>query len=196
MKDKNGLSHSQHRSIDRDHRKAAKVAKLIYTSDSTEGIRRVKKGKNYLFIYKNKNITNPWELERIKKLAIPPSWSDVWICPKASGHIQATGTDLNGRKQYRYHARWNELRNETKFHRLLEFGKALPLLRKRLKKDITSTEMTAEKVLAAAISLMEETYIRVGNNGYEKLYGSYGRSHKRQFFGERLSHLGRIHPGY
>lgn len=174
MKEKNGLSRTLHRSIYNDHRKAARVAKLVYTTDTGEGIRRTKKGKSWSYIYKGKPITSDAELTRIRKLAIPPSWSDVWICPKPAGHIQATGIDLNGRKQYRYHARWNELRNETKFHRLLEFGKALPSLRKKVKADIKLPTMTAEKVLATAISLMEETYIRVGNNGYEKLYGSYG----------------------
>jgi DNA topoisomerase-1 len=168
------LSHEKHRMIDKDHRKAARAAHLQYICDNKEGIIRHKRGKGLYYSFKSKPLKNKQELARIKKLAIPPSWTNVWICASSSGHIQATGLDLNGRKQYRYHTDWTSLRNETKFHHLLEFGKALPLLRKRTKKDITNSEMTASKVLAAAIQLMEQTYIRVGNNGYEKLYGSYG----------------------
>jgi DNA topoisomerase I len=168
------LSHLQHRKLDKDHRQAAKAAHLQYVNDKLEGIQRKKKGDQYTYTYKNKPVRDKDELMRIKKLAIPPSWDNVWISRHPAGHIQATGTDLNGRKQYRYHASWNSLRNETKFHRMLEFGKALPLLRKRIAKDLAEKELTANKVVATAIRLMEETHIRVGNNGYEKLYGSYG----------------------
>jgi len=105
---------------------------------------------------------------------IPPSWTNVWICPAPNGHIQATGLDLRRRKQYRYHPLWNSLRNETKFHRLYEFGKALPLLRERMEADLRMRELTREKVLATVLGLMERTYIRVGNNEYEKTNGSYG----------------------
>jgi DNA topoisomerase-1 len=114
------------------------------------------------------------QLERIRKLVIPPAWKNVWICKSPDGHIQATGFDIRGRKQYRYHSKWNALRNETKFHRLYEFGKTLPRLRKRLKKDITVKTLSREKVLATVIDLMDKTYIRVGNNEYEKANGSYG----------------------
>jgi DNA topoisomerase I len=168
------LSHHQHRKIDKDHRQAAKAAQLRYVTNRDQGVTRHKKGKDFYYTWQNKQVKDKALLERIRKLAIPPSWENVWICANPDGHIQATGSDLNGRKQYRYHANWNSLRNETKFHRLLEFGKALPLLRKRTKKDIAAKELTAEKVVATAIRLMEETCIRVGNNGYEKLYGSYG----------------------
>lgn len=174
MKENVRLSHRQHLLLDKDHQKAAKAAKLIYISDKQPGISRLKKGKGYLYTYKGKTITDEKHLERIRKLAIPPSWSDVWISHHPSGHIQATGLDLNKRKQYRYHAKWNELRGETKFHRLLEFGKALPRIRKQIKKDMASRELTDSKVVATAIDLMEKTYIRVGNNEYEKMYGSYG----------------------
>lgn len=174
MKQTTTLSHQKHRIIDKDHRKAAKAAKLQYVTDCTEGIERRKRGKGFYYTYRNKHVKDKNVLSRIKQLAIPPSWTKVWICASASGHIQATGLDLNGRKQYRYHSNWTNLRNETKFHRLLDFGKSLPALRKKTRKDITDKEMTANKVLAAAIQLMEQTYIRVGNNGYEKLYGSYG----------------------
>jgi DNA topoisomerase I len=157
-----------------DHQKVASILNLRYITDtSTNGIHRARKGKNFSYIYKGRPVKKK-ELERIKKLAIPPSWKDVWICASANGHIQATGTDLLGRKQYRYHADWSSLRNETKFHRLYEFGKVLPLLRRQTKKDIAAKELNEKKVIATVINIMEETYIRIGNNGYEKLYGSYG----------------------
>jgi DNA topoisomerase-1 len=98
----------------------------------------------------------------------------VWICPKDTGHLQATGLDVKGRKQYRYHADWNKFRNQTKFYRLHEFGKILPTIRLQLEKDLARPTLGQEKVLAAVVSLMERTSIRVGNNFYEKLYGSYG----------------------
>jgi len=159
---------------DKDNKKAAKIAKLKYIDNCNGGIERIRKGKNFKYYYKGKEITNEEKLQRIKKLAIPPSWSDVWICQTADGHIQATGMDLKQRKQYKYHESWNLLRSETKFHRLATFGKALPKLRKKIKKDLAPQELTENKVLAAVIRIMEETYIRIGSNGYEKLYGSYG----------------------
>lgn len=174
MKENAILSHRQHLLLNKDHKKAAKAAQLVYVSDKQPGIKRLKKGKAFTYTYKNKILNDTSHLERIRKLAIPPSWSDVWICHNPAGHIQATGLDLNKRKQYRYHAKWNALRGETKFHRLYEFGKALPKIRKKIKKDMAQPELTDNKVLATAINLMEKTYIRVGNNEYEKLYGSYG----------------------
>lgn len=168
------FSHRELLKADKDHKKAAVAAHLIYTNDKKTGITRFKKGKSFEYFFKGKSLIEKNQLGRIKKLAIPPSWSDAWICPSASGHIQATGFDLNHRKQYRYHADWNKLRNETKFHRLFEFEKVLPRLRKKIKKDISIKSLTEDKVLAAAINLMEQTYIRIGNNDYEKLYGSYG----------------------
>lgn len=174
MKQNTTLSHQKILKLDRDHKQAAKAARLIYVSDSKPGITRQKKTKEYSYSLAGKPLKNKAQLERIKKLAIPPSWTQVWICPNENGHIQATGLDLNGRKQYRYHAEWNKLRTETKFHRLYEFGKVLPLLRRKVKKDMTDATLTERKVLATVINLMEHTNIRVGNNGYEKLYGSYG----------------------
>lgn len=174
MKLKGRLSHKKILKLDKDHKQAAKAASLIYTSDSKPGITRQKKANGYTYFFAEKPLKNKDELERIKKLAIPPSWTKVWICQNANGHIQATGLDLNGRKQYRYHAEWSKLRTQTKFHRLYEFGKALPLLRKKMKNDLKEVELTEKKVLATIINLMEHTLIRIGNNGYEKLYGSYG----------------------
>ncbi|WP_431210535.1 DNA topoisomerase IB [Puia sp. P3] len=184
------LSHKALLQVDRDYEKAASVVHLRYVSDSGPGIGRVKRGKGYCYLLDGKPVKDVEELGRIKSLAIPPSWTSVWICPAANGHIQATGLDLRGRKQYRYHAKWNSLRTETKFHRLYEFGKALPLLRKKIDADMRQKEvnqdgqkegsgdrqqaLSRDRVLATVLSLMERTYIRVGNNEYEKANGSYG----------------------
>jgi DNA topoisomerase I len=168
------LSHKEYLKVDRNYEKAAAAVKLVYVKDSVAGIQRVKNGKGFTYIYDSKPLQGEAELERIRKLVIPPAWENVWICPLANGHIQATGIDLRGRKQYRYHSLWNTLRNETKFHRLLEFGKRLPALRLKIEKDFARKDLSFEKVLAVVLSVMERTYIRIGNNGYEKLYGSYG----------------------
>jgi DNA topoisomerase-1 len=173
----NGLSDLSHREIvelDRDYIGAAKIARLRYVTDSIKGIVRQKKGKGFIYVLGNSPLRDEEELSRIKKLAIPPAWTQVWICPYANGHIQATGFDARGRKQYKYHAQWGQLRNETKFHRLYEFGKALPALRARVEKDLTHRELNQARVLATVVSLMERTYIRVGNEDYNKLYGSHG----------------------
>jgi DNA topoisomerase-1 len=168
------LSHKEFLKIDKDYTEAAKAADLLYVSDKDKGISRQKRGNSFVYIYNDKPVKDEGELERIKKLAIPPAWTNVWICAKKNGHIQATGYDLRNRKQYRYHEFWNTLRNETKFHRLYEFGKLLPSLRLKLEEDFARKELCLEKVLATVVSLMERTYIRIGNNDYEKLYGSYG----------------------
>lgn len=168
------LSHKEFLKIDKDYIKSAKMADLIYVSDKDPGIERMKKGKGFVYIYDNKPLKKKPEIERIQKLAVPPAWTGVWICPKNNGHIQATGYDLRKRKQYRYHQLWSTLRNETKFHRLYEFGKLLPSIRLKLEEDLAQKELTETKVLAMVISLMERTYIRIGNDDYEKLYGSYG----------------------
>lgn len=168
------LSHKEFLKIDKDYSKSAKLADLRYVNDKQPGIQRVKKGQGFVYIYDNTPLTDEAQLERIKKLAIPPAWTNVWICPKENGHIQATGFDLRNRKQYRYHELWHTLRNETKFHRMYEFGKLLPSLRLKLEEDFSQKELTEQKVIATIISLMERTYIRIGNNDYEKLYGSYG----------------------
>lgn len=160
--------------IHRNYKRAAKVASLHYVTDSVKGIRRERKGKEFTFNLNGKRVADSSTLQRIKKLVIPPAWTNVWICSKSNGHIQATGYDLLGRKQYKYHQDWTIVRNQTKFQQLYEFGKALPLLRRRIEKDMTAAELTKEKVLATVARLMERTLIRVGNNEYEKLYGSYG----------------------
>jgi len=168
------LSHKEFLKIDRDYEKAAKVADLVYVKVSDPGITRVKKGKGFSYLLNGKVVQDREQLERIRKLVIPPAWQNVWICALPNGHIQATGLDLRQRKQYRYHPLWNALRDETKFHRLYEFGKALPAIRARVEADMKKKELCLERVLALVVSLMERTYIRIGNSGYEKLYGSYG----------------------
>jgi DNA topoisomerase-1 len=168
------LSHREFLLVDRDYEKAASVAHLTYVSDRQPGIIRLKKGKGYSYVLEGRPVIDKDELERIRRLAIPPSWVEVWICASAKGHIQATGLDLRRRKQYRYHTLWNSLRNSTKFHRLYEFGKSLPTLREKMAADLRTSLLSREKVLATVISLMERTYIRVGSNEYERTNGSYG----------------------
>lgn len=152
----------------------AKAAQLLYVSHTDEGIRRVKAGKGFAYKYRNKIIKDKEELQRIRSLVLPPAWEEVWICVKHNGHLQATGKDINGRKQYKYHPLWNQLRNHTKFYRMLELGKVLPKIRQQVQKDLALPELSKNKVLATVITLMQKTGIRIGNEFYEKLYGSFG----------------------
>lgn len=158
----------------KDPAKTAEAVNLVYVQDNVPGIVRKKASKNYSYLLGEKKLDDEAQLKRIKSLVIPPAWENVWICALENGHLQATGVDVKMRKQYRYHPAWNALRNHTKFYRLLEFGKALPAMRLQLEKDISVTGLTQQKVLATVVSLMERTNIRVGNNIYEKLYGSFG----------------------
>ena len=148
--------------------------KLRHVSDSEEGISRIEKNNVFTYSYRGKTIRDKKALDRIKQMAIPPAWESVWICVLENGHLQATGIDAKGRKQYRYHKMWVSLRSRKKFNQLSEFGKALPKLRRRLKKDSANRSLTKEKVLSTVLNIMERTYIRVGNFEYEKLNGSYG----------------------
>jgi DNA topoisomerase-1 len=168
------LSHHKMLDLDRDYVQTAKSAKLRYVTDSVQGITRKRRGKGFAFYYNSTLLKDADELQRIRKLAIPPAWKKVWVCPFANGHIQATGFDVRGRKQYKYHALWTSVRNETKFHRLYEFGNALPSLRLQIEKDLSLRDLSQPRVLATIVSLMERTYIRVGNEDYNKLYGSHG----------------------
>lgn len=168
------LSHNEFLEISRDYTRAAEVAKLIYVSDKEQGIIRIKKGKGFSYLFKNDLLKDKEQLARIKKLVLPPAWKDVWICYYDNGHLQATGYDTKSRKQYRYHALWNSFRNQTKFHHLYEFGKTLPQLRVKVEEDLQLKQLCEKKVLATVISLMERTYIRVGNAEYEKMNGSFG----------------------
>jgi DNA topoisomerase-1 len=168
------LSHREFLTIDRDYEQAAASNHLTYVKPDSPGIIRRRSGTGFTYVYRGAAVREEKTLQRIKKLVLPPAWRDVWICAQPTGHIQATGLDVRGRKQYRYHARWNAVRKETKFHRLFEFGKVLPQIRKRLKEDISAKELSERKVLAAVIMLMERTYIRIGSAEYERTNGSYG----------------------
>jgi DNA topoisomerase-1 len=168
------FSHKEFLTLDKNYAQAAEAVDLIYMKDNVPGIMRHPAGKGFSYTFKDKTVTDNATLARISKLVIPPAWTDVWICPKASGHIQATGYDARHRKQYRYHTLWSKVRSETKFHRLYEFGNAIPSIRLQLEKDVALRDLCEEKVLATVILLMERTYIRVGNNEYEKTNGSYG----------------------
>jgi DNA topoisomerase-1 len=154
--------------------KSARLFKLVYVYSEDDGITRKKSGKNFRYFLKGRKISDAVTLARIKKLAIPPAWKDVWISEKDNGHLQATGIDARHRKQYRYHPLWNKMRSETKYFRLHEFGKKLPALREQLKKDIDLPGLQMKKILATVVMLMESTSIRIGNSFYEKLYGSFG----------------------
>ena len=168
------LPKKQMAKIIKDPVKTAEAANLVYVTDAKPGIVRQRKGKEFFYKSGKKKINDEKLLKRIKGLVIPPAWENVWICALENGHLQATGTDVKNRKQYRYHPAWNALRNHTKFYRLLDFGKALPAIRLQLEKDLSIVEFTQQKVMATVVSLMERTNIRVGNNIYEKLYGSFG----------------------
>jgi DNA topoisomerase I len=155
---------------------SAKAAGLRYVTDDAPGIRRRRCGKKG-FCYldtKGRTIKEPKEIERFKKLAIPPAWTDVWICPIPNGHLQATGRDAKGRKQYRYHPEWRSVRDETKFSRMAVFGEALPKIRERVEADLSLRGLPREKVLAAVVKLLETTLIRVGNKEYARNNDSYG----------------------
>jgi DNA topoisomerase I len=148
---------------------------LAYSDQQAPGIRREPKGKSFLYRDpKGRLIRDGKTLARIRALAIPPAWTDVWICTDPDGHIQATGRDQRGRKQYRYHADWHEASNASKFERLLFFAEALPAIRARVSRDMAKPGKTRETVLATVVSLLDRTLIRVGNAEYSKANGSFG----------------------
>lgn len=150
-------------------------AGLAWCNDDTPGITRRRAGKGFTYRdAKGATIKNPKVLDRIRMLAIPPAWADVWICPRANGHIQATGRDVKGRKQYRYHNDWSTARSEHKFDKLPAFARALPKLRERVEHDLGLKGVCRDKVLATAVRLLEITLIRVGNATYAKQNRSYG----------------------
>ena len=155
--------------------KSARVAGLRYVSDTGPGIQRMRVGEEFTYIGPDgKPLCDAEELQRIKALAIPPAWTEVWICPLAHGHLQATGRDSKGRKQYRYHPRWRELRDATKYNRMIIFGQALPLIRERVDSDLARSGLPREKVLATVVKLLEMTLIRVGNTEYARHNRSFG----------------------
>ena len=151
------------------------VAGLVYSCDTAAGIRRQKRGKGFIYVAASGRVLrDPRQLNRIRALVIPPAWTDVWICDTPNGHIQATGRDARGRKQYRYHARWTAVRSETKYARMAAFGAALPALRARARTDLGQPGLARDKVLALVVHLLERTMIRVGNDEYRRANGSYG----------------------
>ena len=158
-----------------DPKDSARAANLRYVSDSRAGITRRKSGKGFTYTDpKGERITDKQEIARIKALAIPPAWTDVWISPYPNGHIQATGRDEKGRKQYRYHDRWREARDETKYGRMIEFGRALPKIREQVDLDLGRKALSKERVLATVVRLLETTFIRVGNEEYARTNKSFG----------------------
>ena len=155
---------------------SAKVAGLRYVNDErTPGIRRIGSHKRFRYVTpQGHTVCDAATLQRIKSLAIPPAWKDVWICADANGHLQATGRDARGRKQYRYHPRWREVRDEVKYGRLIAFAEALPRIRARAAADLRRPGLPRERVLGAVVQLLEKTLIRVGNEEYAKQNGSVG----------------------
>jgi len=154
--------------------KTAKAISLVHVSDNEPGIIRKKEEEEFHYFRRGKEVKNKKVLQRIKSLVIPPAWQNVWICALENGHLQATGIDLKGRKQYRYHPAWIALKNQSKYHRMIEFAHALPQIRAGIDKGLAMHGLPREKVLAAVVSLMDHTHIRIGNSHYEKLYGSFG----------------------
>ena len=158
-----------------DPREAAEAAGLVYVNDEDRGIRRERKAEAFEYYRPNgEKLTDEATLERVRKLAIPPAYTDVWICTRANGHLQATGRDARGRKQYRYHPEFRAVRESTKYEHMLEFAKALPAIREKLGEHMALRGLPREKVLATVVHLLETTLIRVGNDDYAKENKSYG----------------------
>jgi DNA topoisomerase-1 len=154
---------------------SAKDAGLRYVTDAKPGFTRKRHGKSFsYFDVDGKPLKDAATLARIRSLVIPPAWKNVWICPSSNGHLQATGRDARGRKQSRYHPRWREVRDETKYERMLAFGAVLPGVRQRVEHDISQAGLSQTKVLATIVRLMETTCIRVGNTEYARKNHSYG----------------------
>jgi DNA topoisomerase-1 len=150
---------------------------LVFVHPSKPGIYRRGKPGHFYYVDKEGNrIKDEADLDRIKKLVLPPAWTEVWISPKKNGYLQAIGMDAAGRKQYRYHSDWTSRKADHKYFRLLEFGKALPNARKQIAKDLRRKELDERKVLAICSEVMQKTLIRIGNESYKKTYGSYGLS--------------------
>ena len=162
-------------SITVDPCEAAEQAGLMYVSDADPGIRRQKVGRGFRYIRPGgAKVKDEATLRRIRQLAIPPAWNDVWICPKPNGHLQATGRDARIRKQYRYHPRFREIRESTKFEHMLTFAARLPAIRAKIAEHMALRALPREKVLATVVHLLEKTLIRVGNDDYAKQNRSYG----------------------
>jgi DNA topoisomerase I len=158
-----------------DPKEAAEEAGLTYVSDEQPGLTRERKGDGFRYLKPSGDpVTEEAVLDRLRRLAIPPAWTDVWICIKANGHLQATGRDARGRKQYRYHPQFRELRESTKYEHMLEFARALPAIRTKIAEHMALRGLPREKVLATVVHLLENTLIRVGNDDYARENKSYG----------------------
>lgn len=154
---------------------AAREAGLRYVDDRQPGIARRRRGRHFAYVYPDgRPVRDEREVRRIRALAIPPAYTNVWISPIANGHVQATARDARGRKQYRYHKRWSEVRDEAKYHRLVAFGRALPAVRAAVAKDLGAAELSRRKVLAAIVAILDTTGVRVGNEEYAAANGSFG----------------------
>jgi DNA topoisomerase-1 len=150
---------------------------LVYVSDAMPGWRRLRRGQKFAYVDADgRAIRDPEALHRVRALAIPPAYESVWICPLPEGHLQATGRDARGRKQYRYHPLWHEAQGQLKYERLRDFGLALPTLRARVRRDLARGGLSRDMVLAAVVRVLDTTYFRVGNDEYARANGSYGVS--------------------
>jgi len=158
-----------------EHREAARRAGLTYVTDGFPGITRRRAGKGWVFFAPaGPRITDPEERRRLLRLAIPPAWTDVWICPDPGGHIQVTARDARGRKQYRYHSTYREARDHSKFRRILEFSELLPEIRERVERDLRAPDLSRRQILATVVRLLDKTLIRVGNDEYARENRSFG----------------------
>ncbi|MGH8686235.1 MAG: DNA topoisomerase IB [Burkholderiales bacterium] len=161
--------------MSREHRTAARRAGLTYVTDGLAGITRKRSGTGWAFYTPmGVRIADSATRKRLNSLAIPPAWTDVWICPDSAGHIQATARDARGRKQYRYHPSYREARDQSKFRRMLEFSEALPRLRECVERDLRGDELDRQQLLATVVRLLDRTLIRVGNDEYARENRSYG----------------------
>ena len=161
--------------IGNDPKVTARAVGLRYCGHSNKGYFRKRSGSSFFYLDEfEERVTDRDLLERFQKLVIPPAWENVWISPYENGHLQVTGIDAKGRKQYRYHPEWNRIRNQSKFYRLRFFADSLPKIRKQVEVDLRRNGLPYEKVMALVVRLIELTHIRVGNEAYQKLYGSFG----------------------
>ena len=161
--------------IGSDPKTTAKAVGLRYAADAVKGYHRIRVESGFKYVdHDGKTVRQKTLLDRFAKLVIPPAWENVWISPFENGHLQVTGIDVKGRKQYRYHPQWNKIRNQSKFFRLARFAHALPKIRKQVERDLARKGLPFEKVVALVVKLIESTNIRIGNDAYKKLYGSFG----------------------
>jgi len=191
METKRPTAHSHNTSLEQQMAAEAKKAGLRYSSDTKSGITRQRSGKEFRYHQNGRLLRDRPKLKRIARLAIPPAWTDVWICPDENGHVQATGRDARGRKQYRYHSDWRAQRDANKYEHMKDFAAALPTIRRKVKRDLALPGMPRDKVLATLVRLMEMTLIRVGNEEYARHNGSYGlstlKNHHTKVSGEKVA---------